>query len=276
MIVNASAYCNVSVFQLGLDGRKRLVRRAHNAVLTSGLNMLRDAMLGTAFHLDAIGVGSSGTAVTPSQTWGQSPLLCSEVVTKFVNGARFRATQQINEDELNGETIREIWIAPATTGNAFARVVIEDLEKTEDFAYIFQFDVVFGGTNSRLACLMYAQLAASEGAWTIKITTMMCGRGTAAESVGDVGLADPWTMTPLPLASTATADGQLTLFYGIAPDQFNGLTLVEAGVYFDTNSGSPPVSVPALFARGLIAPAPFEIEVGEGGQVVAIMRWEST
>jgi len=275
VIVRSRVYCNVLVYRLGRDGRKELVRRAHNAVLSTGLNMLRDAMLGNEFRLEAIGVGSSGTAVVPSQTWGQTPLLCSEVTTKYVNGVRFRAVQQINEDELNGHTIREVWIAPATAGNAFARVVIDDLDKTADFAYIFQFDVVFGGTNSRLGCLMFAQLANSEGAYTIKLTALLCGQGTVSESVADTGLADPWTMTPLPLASTASADGQLTLYYTIAPDQYNGSTLAEAGVYFDTNTGTPPVSVPALFARGLITPGPYEIEVGKGAQVVAIMRWES-
>lgn len=278
------AYCNVSVYRLTVrDGKvvkQELVCRRHNAVLTSGLNQLRDAMLGTSWQLSAIGLGSSGSPVVASQTWGLSPLLVTEPTVSRQYGAQFRATLQLGEDELNGSTIREIWIAPSTTAppsgaKAYARVVIPDLVKTSDFAYIFQFDCSWGGENSKLACNMLAALADSEGAYSFRIASLMCGRGSAAENVNDTGLADPWTMTPIALAGSSVADGELTLFFTLPPDQYNGLVLVEGGVYFDVASGSSPVSVPALFARGLIEPGPFMVEVGKGAQVVVQLRWES-
>ncbi|MCE5255155.1 MAG: hypothetical protein LLG45_13295 [Actinomycetia bacterium] len=280
MNARGRVYCNLKVFRIDAHGRGRLVREAHNAVLTRGLNQLRDAMRGEAFHLSYIGLGSSGTAVSASQTWGLSPLMISQATNRSAKGARLRTTQQIMEDELNGSTIREVWIsmsadAPPTGPGAFARVVIDPLEKTSEFRYVFQFDVVFGGTNSRLACNMMAALAASTGDFTIRIASLMCGRGTAPESIADTGLADPWTMTPIAVASSSVADGELTLFFTLPPDQYNDLVLAEGGVYFDVASGSSPLSVPALFARGLVQPGPFAIEVGKGAQVVVQLRWES-
>lgn len=277
------AYCNVRVYRQTIrDGvvvRQELVARAHNAVLTSGLNQLRDAMLGAPWQLSAIGLGSNGTPVAASQTWGLSPLLVTEPTVSRRYGAQFRTTLQLGEDELNGTTIREIWIAPSTTApptgpKAYARVVIPDLVKTSDFAYIFQFDCSWSG-NTKLGCNMLAALADSGGVYSFRITSLMCGRGSAPESANDTGLADPWTMTPIEVGSSSVMDGELTLFFTLPPDQYNGEVLVEGGVYFDVASGSSPVTVPALFARGLIEPGPFEIVVGEGAQVVVKLRWES-
>lgn len=277
------AYCNVQVYRQtvrhGRVVKQELVARAHNMVLTSGLDQLRDAMLGAPWQLSAIGLGSSGTPVAASQTWGLSPLLVTEPTVSRAHGAQFRATLQLGEDELNGTTIREVWIAPSTTApptgpKAYARVVIPDLAKTSDFAYIFQFDCSWSG-NSKLACNMLAALADSGGAYSFRIASLLCGRGTAPESVNDTGLADPWTMTPIAVASSSVTDGDLTLFFTLPPDQYNGLVLAEGGVYFDVSSGSPPITVPALFARGLIVPGPYTVEVGKGAQVVVKLRWES-
>lgn len=280
MIVLGRAYCNLKVFRVERDGSMTLVREAHNMVLTSGLNQLRAAMLGTAWQLSAIGLGSSGTAVSGSQTWGLTPLMCVAPTDSYADGATYRATLRIMEDELVGETIREVWLAPTTEAppagpKAYARVVIPALAKTAEFAYVFQFDCSWSG-NTKLACNMLAALANSQGAYSYELTGLLCGRGTTAPSPADTGLADPWTMAKLPLASSdATVDGQLTLYFTLPPDQYNGLTLAEVGLYLDLASGSSPVTVPLLYGRALIDPGPYAIEVGIGGQAVVILRWES-
>ena len=269
------AYCNLKVFRVERDGTLTKVREAHNAVLTSGLNQLRAAMLGTAWQLSAIGLGSSGTAVAASQTWGLAPLMVAAPTDSFHDGPTYRAILRITEDELVGSTIREVWIAPATTGQAYARVVIPDLAKTAEFAYVFQFDCTWSGCT-RAACSMLAALANSQGAYSYELTTLVCGRGTATPSPADQGLADPWTMTALPIASSdATVNGQLSLNFTIAIDQYNGLTLAEVGLFFNVKTGSSPVAVPAMYGRALIDPEPYVILVGVGGQVVVILRWES-
>lgn len=279
MIVLGRAYCNLKVFRVERDGSMTLVREAHNMVLTSGLNQLRSAVLGTAWQLSAIGLGSSGTPVAASQTWGLSPLLVTEPTVSRAHGAQFRATLQLGEDELNGTTIREVWIAPSTTApptgpKAYARVVIPDLAKTSEYAYVFIFEASWGGGCSRLAWSMLAAQANSNGAYSYELSGIVCGRGTSPPTVGDTGLVDPWTMTALPIASVdESTDGQLTVYATIPPDQYNGSTLAEVGLLYAIASGAPPVAA-GMLGRALIEPA-YQIEVGKGAQIVIIVRWES-
>lgn len=272
------AYCNLRVYR-EKDGRRTLVRRAHNLVLTNGLNQLRSAVLGTAWQLSAIGVGRSGTAVAASQTWGLDPLLVAAPTDSYSDGPVYRATLRIGEDELVGKTIREVWLAPTTdappTGpGAYCRAVIQDLAKTAEYAYVFIFEASWGGGCSRLAWSMLAAQANSNGAYSYELSGIVCGRGTSPPTVGDTGLVDPWTMTALPIASVdESTDGQLTVYATIPPDQYNGSTLAEVGLLYAIASGAPPVAA-GMLGRALIEPA-YPIEVGKGAQIVIIVRWES-
>jgi hypothetical protein len=277
------AYCNVKVYRLKREaGRlieKRLQCKAHNLVTTSGLNQLRDACDGTAWQLSAIGLGDDGTAVTAADTWGLSPLVVAAPTTTSYKGNRCRLTYLLEEDEQNGETVREVWIGPDTTGppggeDCYARVVIDDIAKTSDYAYLFLFDCTWSGCTDTGANMLAAQ-AASAGAYSFKCDTVMFGSGTKAESTSDTACEIPWPMSPLASASSvATVDGQLTVSFTIAPDTYVGNTAREMAVYFTEETGTLPLAPPWIFTRNLIA-TPYEVVPDTGATARCVITWES-
>jgi len=276
-VIKAQAYCNVRIyrFKKGDRSKRELVQKVHNLVLNTGLNQIRDALNGAAWHLGAVGLGSNGTAVQATDTWGLTPLICEAPTSSYYKNALFRATFLLEEGDLNGNTLREFWIAPSTTvGTAYSRVVFDPIAKTDDYAYLFIIDCTWGGACTRNAWFMLAALAGSGGAYYYQLNQLMCGRGTTLPTVYDETLADPWTMSPIPVASSVTAVGELTLRFTINPDQFNDEIMREAGLYFSCISGSSPITAPALYCRNLIDPA-YAIEVGKGAQVVCVLKWES-
>ena len=292
--VRPRAYCNLHVYQLDRADREQLelrglrwllenrrpVREAHNLILDSGLNQLRDACTGTAWHLSAIGVGSSGTAVSASQTWGLSPLLCTSPTDSYADGALFRTTLLLSESELNGYTIREIWVSPTTdappTGDeAYCRVVIPDLAKTSDFAYLFIVDCTWGGGCCKPAWYMFAALAASGGSYTYKVDKLRCGSGCRVESVSDTGLDEPWTMTDLTASSASPGSKQLEISFSIPPDTYTGETLREVGLYYDVDSGTSPIDVPGLYVRAVDDEDTLMV-AGKGALVPVTLQWGST
>jgi hypothetical protein len=277
------AYCNVKVYRLRREGgrviEKKLQCKRHNLVTTSGLNQLRDACDGTAWQLSAIGLGDDGTAVADADTWGISPLIVAAPTTSYYKGSLFRASYLLEEDEQNGETIREVWISPDITGppggeDCYARVVIDDIAKTADYAYLFLFDCTWTGCCITGANMLAAQ-AASAGAYSFKLDLAMFGSGTRDESYSDTTLELPWAMSPLALASSvATEDGQLIVSFTITPDTYVGNTAREMGIYFTQETGTIPIAEPWLFTRNLIA-TPYEVVPDEGATARCVITWES-
>lgn len=280
VIIRGRAGANVRVFRRR-RGEKHwtLMQERHNLVLSSGLNQLRDACNGAAWQLSAIGLGDDGTAVAASQTWGLSPLAVGAPTSSYYKGNMFRASYLLEEDELNGETIREMWLAPSTTApptgdDAYARLVIDDIAKTSDYAYLFIWDCTWSGCTDK-ACNMLAAQAASGGTYSFRLDECLFGSGTLAESSSDTTLELPWVMGRLALASsTATVDGQLTLAFTIPPDTYVGNWAREMAVYATVESGTFPLSEPLMFVRNLIA-APYEVVPDEGATAVCVITWEA-
>jgi hypothetical protein len=282
--VRGKAYCNVKVYRLERDAAGNELSRTlhckrHNLVTTSGLNQLRDACNGAAWQLSAIGLGEDGTAVTAADTWGLSPLVCEAPTTSSYKGNRFRATSLLEEDNQNGETIREVWISPDTTGppggeDCYARVVIDDIAKTDEYAYLFLFDCTWSGCVDT-GCNMLAAQAASGGAYSFRCDTVLFGSGTKAESSGDAALELPWAMTPLALTtSDATVDATLRLNFSIAPDTYVGQTIREVGIYFTQETGTLPLPTPWLYTRDVIA-TPYEVVPDMAAGEVTVLTWEA-
>lgn len=283
VILQGRAYCNVKVYRQRRENGKviesKLHCKKHNIVTTYGLNQLRDACNGTAWQLSAIGLGDDGTAASASDTWGLSSLVCAAPTTSSYKGGRYRMTYLVEEDDLNGETIREVWVAPSTTApptgdECYARVVIDAIAKTSAYAYLFLFDCTWSGCTNTGAAMLAAQ-AASGGAYSFKIDEVMFGSGTKAESVSDTAPELPWSMSPIALAtSTATVDGQLTLNFVIPPDTYVGNTAREMAVYFTQETGTLPLAMPWIFTRNLIA-TPYEIVPDTGATAVCVITWEA-
>lgn len=272
------AYCNVKVYRLKRDGgrviEKRLIDRKHNIVTTAGLNQLRDACNGTAWHLSAIGLGDDGTAAALTDTWGLNELICAAPTTSSYKAERYRMSYLLEEDEQNGETIREVWVSTGTTiasGSCYARVVIDDIAKTSDYAYLFLFDCTWSGCTDT-ACAMLAAQAASGGTYSFACDQAVLGSGTRAESTDDTTLDLPWTMTPLDVASAVTGTGTLSLNFTIAPDTFVGNTVREVGIYFTQETGTLPLGTPWLFTRNLVA-TPYEVVPDTGATVRCVITW---
>lgn len=279
--IRGRAYCNVQVYRLKRDrGRiveRKLIDRRHNLVTTAGLNQIRNACNGTAWHLSGFGLGDDGTAPAASDTWGRSELICAAPTTSSYKGNRYRMSYLVEEDDLVGETLREAWIAPGIvvgSGSCYARVVIDDIVKTAEYAYLFLFDCTWTGCTDK-ACSMLAAQAASGGAYSFKLDECLFGSGTLAESTSDTTLELPWVMSRLALASsTATVDGELTLAFTIPPDTYVGNWAREMGVYATVESGTFPLSEPLMFVRNLIA-APYEVVPDEGATAVCVITWEA-
>lgn len=281
VIVRGRADANVRVYRRRRgEAHWTCLQERHNLVLTSGLNQLRDACNGAAWQLSAIGLGSSGTAVAASQTWGLSPLVVGAPTSSYYKGNLFRASYLLEEDELNGDTIRELWLAPTTTApptgdDAYARVVIDAIAKTSDYAYLFIWDCTWGGGCVAKGWEMLAAQAASAGAYSFRLDECLFGSGTKAESTGDTALELPWVMSRLALASsTATVDGELTLQFTIPPDTYVGSWAREMAIYATVESGTFPIAEPRLFTRNLIA-TPYEVQPDEGATAVCVITWEA-
>jgi hypothetical protein len=160
------------------------------------------------------------------------------------------------------------------SGSAYARVVIDAIAKTADYAYLFLFDCTWTGCTDK-GCYMLAAQAASGGAYSFKLDECLFGSGTLAESTSDTALELPWVMANLALASSvATVDAQLTLSFTIAPDTYVGQTANEMGIYATVESGTFPIAEPLMFTRNLIT-TPYEVPPDEGATAVCVITWES-
>jgi hypothetical protein len=128
-------------------------------------------------------------------------------------------------------------------------------------------DVVRGGWN------MWAALRASNGAYTFKINKMLAGSGTRAVSVSDAALAAPWAGMSYITAGRATRNATTLVHdYGILPNTQTGKYLAELGFYYDINTGSSPIVVPALYSRALV-PSPFTVLADQGVYISHIKGW---
>lgn len=277
-------YCNVRVYRLARkDGRtirKDLVAAAHNLVTDAGLDQLKAAAVGTAWQLSGIGLGDDDTAPAASDTWGGSELLCEVPTSSYYKDGLYRASLLIEEGDLVGEDIKEVWIAPGTAiggGPCYARVVIGTIAKTADYAYLFLFDCTWTGGDeiTSATCEMFAALAKSGGAYTYALDEVLLGGGTKEESSADTGLELPWAMTPLALASaTSLGTGFLSLTFTIPPDTYVGNVVREVGLYFTLETGASPITAPAMFCR-MVLDDEYEVPVGEGATVSVVIKWEA-
>lgn len=274
-------WCNVRVYALSRDRkRRRLVREEHNLITTAGLNQLRAAAQGDVWYIGSIGLGSSGTAAQASDTWGLSPLLVTAPTNTLRRGASARFYLQLEEDELVGQTIREIWLsqttdAPPAGPAAYMRATIPALNKDDESAYLFVVECSWGGSCCKGAWYMFAALAVSNGAYTYVVDQLYCGSGSRVRSVTDTGLDEPWAMTPIGSPSVdVTVNGKLGLAWGIPPDAYTGLVLREAGVFYRANTGTGPLTVPALFTR-VVRASDYVMVEGSGARVSCPIYWTS-
>lgn len=282
--IRGKAYCNVKVYRLERDAAgnelsRTLHCRKHNLVTTAGLNQLRDACNGAAWQLSAIGLGDDGTAATAADTWGLSPLVCEAPTTSSYKGNRYRMSYLLEEDEQNGQTIREVWISPSTTApptgdECYARVIIDDIVKSDEYAYLFLFDCTWTGCVDK-GCNMLAAQAASGGAYSFRCDQVLFGSGTKARDPADTTLELPWVMDPLDLTtSDATVDATLRLNFSIAPDTYVGQVIREVGIYFTQETGTLPLAPPWLYTRDIVA-TPYEVVPDMAAGEVTVLTWEA-
>lgn len=103
----------------------------HNLVVDSGLNILRDALYsGSISPITKIGLGSSGTAVSASDTALVQEISKHNLLSVTSSNKMLTCQYFLNESTANGQTIRELGLF-TTSGIMYARVTLTTpIEKT--------------------------------------------------------------------------------------------------------------------------------------------------
>jgi len=104
----------------------------HNLVVDTGLNLLRDALYtGTISPLTRIGLGTSGSAVLPTDTQLGSELFKTNLLSVTSSNKILTCQYFLDENTANGQLIREFGLF-TTGGTLYARVTQDPpIEKTE-------------------------------------------------------------------------------------------------------------------------------------------------
>jgi hypothetical protein len=155
------------------------------------------------------------------------------------------------------------------------RAVIPALYKDDESAYLFVVECSWGGSCCRGAWYMFAALAVSGGSYTYIVDQLYLGSGSRVRSVTDTELDEPWSMSPIGSPSVDTSvNGKLGLAFGIPPDVYTGNILREAGVFYRANTGTGPLTVPALFTR-VVRDSDYVMVAGNGARVSCPIYWTS-
>ncbi|MFN8497324.1 MAG: hypothetical protein U0641_05655 [Anaerolineae bacterium] len=126
-------------------------QEVHNLVVDAGLNLLKNALYGSApdLYLNRMRIGTNGTATNGGMTSILASVATYTPTSRAADDGAKKVTVKlfVPTGDLNGQTLREIGLYTNNTDTLFSRAVFNQIAKTQQINITFTWDVYFSAVE---------------------------------------------------------------------------------------------------------------------------------
>jgi hypothetical protein len=144
---NLTPDTNVTITVCDINGNIINEYRAHNHVVTSGRNLIRDLLNSSTTGLSHFAVGTSTTAVTSTQTTLTTQVFIDTITQTITDTAKLTVRYFLGTTDANGSTLTEAGIFNSSASGAmYARVTHTGILKDVSTTITYSWDLTWSAT----------------------------------------------------------------------------------------------------------------------------------